>query len=400
MSAETSGRGGALHVDVGCDVDDLVTTAVHEAFAGTDEVGFQVAVCMDGDLIVDVCAGVADCESDRPVDAETLFPVFSVTKGVVTTAILRAADDGRLDLDAPISRYWPQFARGGKATTTVTDLLTHSVGIPAMPDRCSISQMCDWDQMVTAVENMTPLWEPGTETGYHAYTYGWMAGELLCRASGASDPKACLYEALSGVGVTDFWIGLEPSRLNRVATLYTQPGEHRPSPTTLFDRVLPAAIRPQPVVFNRRDVQLACLPAAGGIGTAAGLAQMYDALASGARIGSTDHGEPLKGSSAVKAAEAQTEAVDLVLGRPIRKGLGYFLSGGDNPQTAPMGGSRAFGHPGSGGSNAWADTTHGAGIAILKNLMAGPAESSIMTIAAAARQAAARVRARCGESTS
>jgi CubicO group peptidase (beta-lactamase class C family) len=357
------------------DVDGIVAAAARRAFAGSPEIGMQVAVCLGGDLIVDVSIGYADAPGGRPVGSGTLFPVFSVTKGLVATAVHRAADEGLLDLAAPVSAYWPEFAAGGKAGATVADVLTHSVGIPAMPDGCTVEQMCDWQHMTAAVAAMPAMWQPGRATGYHAYTYGWIAGELLRRVRGDGDPSATMSGALAGLGVSDFWIGLPEAQLGRVATLHASTAGPARGPNALFDRALPAATRPQPRVFNRPEVRRACLPAAGGIGTAASLARLYDRLAA---------------ARPDAATRLQTDAEDLVLGRRIRKSLGYFLSGGDNPQTVPMGRHAAFGHPGSGGSTAWADTTLGAGIAITKNWMAGPAEPSILIVADAARAAAER----------
>ena len=233
------------------DVDGIVAAAAREAFAGRPEVGMQVAVWLGGELIVDVSVGYADLDGRRPVDRDTLFPVFSVTKGLVATAIHRAADDGLLDLTAPVSAYWPGFAAGGKAAATVADTLTHSVGIPAMPDGCTVEQMCDWQHMTSAVEAMPALREPGRATGYHAYTYGWIAGELLRRVRGDDDPAATMSNALAELGVGNFWIGLPAAQLDRVATLYTGPGGPARGPNALFDRALPgrdqtAAERVQP----------------------------------------------------------------------------------------------------------------------------------------------------------
>ena len=273
---------GEVPVGAAADVGGIVAAAARLAFAGSPEVGMQVAVCLGDELIVDVSIGYADVAGGRPVDGGTLFPVFSATKGLVATAIHRAVQDGRLELAAPISAYWPEFAAGGKAGATVADSLTHSVGIPAMPDGCTVEQMCDWPYMTSAVAAMPALWPPGSATGYHAYTYGWIAGELLRRARGGSDPAAIMNDALAELGVSDFWIGLPAAQLGRVATLHASPDGPRPGPNPLFDRALPAAIRPQPGVFNRPDVQQACLPAAGGIGTAASLARLYGRLAAAA----------------------------------------------------------------------------------------------------------------------
>jgi CubicO group peptidase (beta-lactamase class C family) len=394
----TGSRGDdALAIAVARDVDGIVADAARAAFAGSSEVGMQVAVCRGDDVIVDVSVGYADADR-RPVESSTLFPVFSVTKGLVSSGVLRACDEGLLELGAPIADYWPQFAGAGKSGASVADLLTHSVGIPAMPDGATVEQMCDWQHMVQAVERMTPIWSPGTATGYHAYTYGWIAGELLRRVRGdAGTPAATMNAVLADLGVTDFWIGLPDTEADRVATLYTAPSGPRPAPTPLFARALPSALRPQPAVFNRAEVRRACLPAAGGIGTATALARLYGALAAQAvdgRQGAREPGGggavPLRASTVRRAAELRTDAEDRVLGQRVRKGLGFFLDGPDNPQTVPMGRHAAFGHPGSGGSTAWADTTLGVGIAITKNWMARPDEPSILTLAEAARTAAER----------
>jgi CubicO group peptidase (beta-lactamase class C family) len=387
----TDPRGsGPVPVAAVRDVDGIVAAAARRAFDGSPEVGMQVAVWLGGELIVDVSIGHADLAGRRPVESGTLFPVFSVTKGLVATAVHRAAEDGLLDLTAPVAAYWPEFAAGGKAGATVADMLTHAVGIPAMPDGCTVEQMCDWQHMTSAVEAMPAMWEPGRATGYHAYTYGWIAGELLRRVRGDDDPAATMSNALAELGVSDFWIGLPAAQQGRVATLYASPGGPARGPNALFDRALPAATRPQPGVFNRPQVQRACLPAAGGIGTATSLATLYGRLATAVSAGAGADRPPVAQATATAATRLQTDAEDLVLGRRIRKSLGYFLSGGDNPQTVPMGQHAAFGHPGSGGSTAWADTTLGAGIAITKNWMAGPAEPSILIVADAARAAAVR----------
>src|SRR5215211_2486985 len=137
------------------------------------EVGVQVAAYLDGKLVIDTCAGLADEASGRPVDGETLFTAFSISKGITATCIHILADRGFIDYDEPIGSYWPEFAAKGKAKTTVRDALTHRAGIPQDPAGVDSGMVGDWQAVCRATADLEPLWEPGTEIGYHPLTYGW-----------------------------------------------------------------------------------------------------------------------------------------------------------------------------------------------------------------------------------
>ena len=168
------------------DRDGQIAKAIDGALA-RGEIGLQVAAYLDGKLVLDVCGGSADQTTDRMVDGDTLFTVFSATKGVAATALHIQAERGLLEYDRPISQYWPEFAQQGKGQVTVRQTLDHSIGVPGMPPGCTIDQMCDWDFMTAAIAAMAPVWEPGTKHGYHAYTFGWMVGELVRRADRVTD---------------------------------------------------------------------------------------------------------------------------------------------------------------------------------------------------------------------
>src|SRR5262245_14906513 len=151
-----------------------VEEAVREAVAAGREVGLQVAVVVEDEVVFETAAGLADTAEGRPVDAGTLFPVFSATKGVTATAVHLQAERGLLTYDTPIAEYWPEFAQGGKERATVRHALVHQVGIPQMPPNTTVEDMADWELMTAAVAALPALWEPGTRMGYHAYTYGWI----------------------------------------------------------------------------------------------------------------------------------------------------------------------------------------------------------------------------------
>lgn len=164
----------------------LVQEYLLEMVETTDEVGLQVACYLKGELVVDAWAGLADEASGRAVDGETLFTVFSCTKGVTSTAVHLLAERGKLAYDASIGTYWPEFACNGKEGITVRDVMTHRAGLPHMPDGVTPELICDWDYMCGALAASSPIWEPGTKTGYHAYTFGWLLGEVVHRTDGRS----------------------------------------------------------------------------------------------------------------------------------------------------------------------------------------------------------------------
>jgi len=156
-----------------------VGSLLEKLVSGGEELGLQVAAYHNGRLVVDAWAGLADAATGRAVDGDTLFTVFSTTKGIVYTAIHMLAERGLLDYDDPVSRYWPAFAARGKGSVTIRQVLDHSAGVPQMPEGATPEDICDWDRICAAIAELPLLWEPGTRTGYHAFTIGWILGEVL-----------------------------------------------------------------------------------------------------------------------------------------------------------------------------------------------------------------------------
>src|SRR5438270_60750 len=143
------------------DVNGRIQQVLNDLIADELELGVQVAAYLDGELVVDTWAGRADEASGRQVDGDTLFTVFSTTKGITATCIHMLAERGKLDYDAPIAKYWPEFAAHGKEKATVRDGLTHRVGIPQMPDGATPELISDWDAITSAIAELEPVWEPG-----------------------------------------------------------------------------------------------------------------------------------------------------------------------------------------------------------------------------------------------
>lgn len=346
--------------------------------ASGDELGLQVAAYHEGRLVIDAWSGVADRESGRPVEGGTLFTSFSVTKGVVATAIHILAERGVLDYDTPVAAYWPEFGQNGKQAATLRHVLTHTEGVPQMPDPVTPEMLGDWELMCRLIAAQAPLWEPGTKTGYHAYTFGWILGEIVRRADGRRIEQVIVDEITGPLGIDDWYLGMPdvPAIEPRMATLVTAPppaGAPALPPDALLFRAMPLSVFPAAHVYNRRDVRRAVIPAGGGIMSARGIARHYAALAEG---GTLDGVRVLSPERLQIATQLQTDAVDQVLGTPIRKALGWFLGAPLSPMSER---STAFGHPGAGGSTAFADPEYRFAAGITKNLLKNHADPTQAT---------------------
>jgi CubicO group peptidase (beta-lactamase class C family) len=371
-----------------------VQRIIDRFIAEGDEVGLQVAAYVDGKLAIDAWAGVADEASGRPVDGETLFTSWSTTKGFVATCVHILADRGKLDYDEPISTWWPEFAANGKETATDRHALTHSIGVPQMPEGVTPEMMTNWDAMCAAIATLPPLWKPGTKTGYHSWTFGWINGEIIRRVDGRPIAQFAREELCDPLGIEDFYLGIPDEVEPRVATL-RQAEDHR----AFFESLtgLPAQSMPLDVstaaVVNRPDIRRASIPGGGGIMNARAIARHYAVLAGhgeldGVRILSPERIDIIRA--------LQTDANDEMFQTRERKGLGYFLGGpeaeGSSAITGPNGGE--FGHAGNGGSHGFADPERRLAFGLTKNLL----RSGAMTQETVAFQIAEAIRAELRQS--
>jgi CubicO group peptidase (beta-lactamase class C family) len=358
-------------------LDDLVSSGV--------ELGLQVAAYLDGELVLDAWSGVADATTARPVDGDTLFVAFSCGKGVVATAIHLLAERGRIDYDAPVASYWPEFAANGKAGITVRQVLSHSAGIPQLPPGTSAEDLCDWNRICAGIAQLAPLWEPGTRSGYHARTMGFILGELIRRIDGRPINQFVRDELLQPLGITDLYFGVPPEVEPRIAHLEDGPALELPPPPpdSLLPVVFPPKLPPSAALFDRPDVRQACIPSSGGVMSARALARLYAMLACG---GDLDDVRLLSPERLAQATELQSDAVDAVLGWPINRALGYMLGGVGSAMGPSL---KVFGHPGSGGSIGFADPTQRFAFALLKTRLvaATPEEYAASRVAIATRSA-------------
>ena len=363
-----------------------VRDAFARNFAEHGEVGAGFSLVRDGTTVVDLWGGVADVSTLSPYTEDTLQLVFSTTKGATAVLASLLAQRGELDVDAPVSEYWPEFAQAGKGDIPVRWLLCHKAGLPYVDRELSVEECLAWETPTKALAAMAPIWEPGSAHGYHAVTYGWLVGEVLRRITGRSVGRLFADEVAGPLGI-EFWIGLPDDLQARVAPL-TNTGLNRQAPGMEAEapggeaqgmiEQLEALLGPGSLlikalggtsslalagngVFNQPEVRAAELPAANGVTNARSLAKMYAAV-----IGPVDGVGPLLTPEQIAAASTtQTSGGDRVLMMETTFGLGFMTSS----PFSPYGGPRAFGHAGAGGSVGFADPENGLGFGYVMNRM-------------------------------
>jgi CubicO group peptidase (beta-lactamase class C family) len=411
-------RGG--EVEIGGRVEpgfEGVRDAFAANFADHGEVGAGFSLVVGGRTVVDLWGGVADAATGAPYTEDTLQLVFSSTKGATAICANLLAQRGELDIDAPVSSYWPEFAQAGKGDIPVRWLLCHKGGLPFIDAPLGVEELLDWDTAAGALAAMTPIWEPGTAHGYHAVTYGWLVGEVVRRITGKSLGTFFADEVAGPLGL-EFWIGLPDDQQARVSPLTNRglrrrdgaaaaaaqaaaPGLDAEQPTgiaaaaaagvgqadgddgdgapglveTIEQLLGPGSLLVKALggsaalpfvsdgVFNRPDVRAAELPAANGVTTARSVARMYAAT-----IGSvegSDAGPLLTPEQLAAATTTQTSGADQVLFMETAFGLGFMTSSA----FSSYGGARSFGHSGAGGSVGFADPENGLGFGYAMNRM-------------------------------
>jgi CubicO group peptidase (beta-lactamase class C family) len=344
-------------------------------FEGRGERGAAVAVHHDGRLVVDLWAGEAEADRPgRPWARDTTQVIRSAGKGPAATVLLLLHQRGQLDLDAPVSTYWPQFKAAGKEHARVRHLLTHRAGVPALDRPLTVHQALDGVSGPQALAAQAPQWEPGTAHGYHAQTFSWLLGELVLRATGRTLGRWFAQEVARPLGL-DLWFGLpaeQAPRMGRIAPVEAPPVPRseglrtRPKrsvldayadPNSLTRRAFGAI---EPGVDENEPAYLAAeLAASNAVGTARSLALFHAAL-----IGPVGGRPPLFAPATLTAARsAESEGPDRVLVVGTRFGHGFMLHG----PSCPLLGPGSFGHPGRGGSLGFADPESGTGFGYVTN---------------------------------
>ncbi|MEU8358622.1 serine hydrolase domain-containing protein [Nonomuraea sp. NPDC048882] len=340
------------------DLQDRIQRHPDALVGGGVEAGLQVAVYQNGALIVDVVAGPADPATGRPLTSGTPIFGFSTGKNIAATLAHMLVARGFLGYDSLVTDHWPEYGVRGKATTTLRHVLTHTTGLPAMPREITPAELPDWSRVCAALAAAEPRRPPGAAMGYHAYTFGYLVGELARRTTGRPMRELLREWITAPLGIEgQLYFAAPPESLPGLARL-EQRAEQWPAVPASGDAILaPWESGPRADFGNDREILCADIPSV-GIATARGLAAMFDALLRGELVGSARVGE---------LSALAYEGVDQVFGTPARMALGFPLGRiGAPPKDNAEESSLAFGWPGGGGSYAYADPARGIAFALTK----------------------------------
>lgn len=333
----------AVHIHGYCDPRfSAVKDAFLENFESDSEVGASFAATIRGEYVIDLWAGYADAAKTKPWARDTIVNVYSTTKVMTALCALMLVDRNQLDLDSPVADYWPEFAQSGKGRVLVRHLLSHSSGVSGFDVPLLAEDLYDWDRITGILERQAPWWEPGSRSGYHMVTFGYLVGELVRRITGKTLGAFFRDEVAIPLGA-DFHIGLAEEHDARV-------GELIPPPPVKFAAIDPRSVAGKtlfnpaiPPGFSDRAWRAAEIPASNGHGNARSVARVGSLLACG---GGLDGVRLLSRETIDRAVEEQFDNTDLVLGIPVRWGLGFGLADGLLPCLYP----RTFYWGGLGGS--------------------------------------------------
>jgi CubicO group peptidase (beta-lactamase class C family) len=367
-------------------------SGVRDAFVGNfeagNELGASVAVTHHGKPVVDLWAGDAD-EHGRPWLEDTIVNVYSTTKTMTFTCVLMLADRGLVDFDEPVATYWPEFAANGKEGVLLRHLMSHSAGLSGFDPAITATDLYDWDGICKGLAAQAPWWEPGTGSGYHLVTQGYLLGEVVRRVTGKSVGTFFRDEIAGPLGA-DFFIGLPASEDARVADLvppdFEQMAASLPTAETsiatrsVLSCVLDAT---EPRTRAWRGAEI---PAAGGTGNARSVARVHSALACG---GTVDGVRLMSPETVEQVLVEQSNGTDKVLGVPMRFGMGFGLMSELIPLSPNP---RSFFWGGWGGSIAVIDLDAELSVAYVMNKMgngmAGDVRGGVIAFAAAAAASA------------
>ena len=326
--------------------------AVKDAFAANfeagEELGARFTLVEAGEVVLDLWAGWADRARSKPFDDRTLTPVFSTTKAVAALLIARLVDEGKLDYGQTVASVWPGFAANGKASITIEQVMSHQEGLSGFPDQMDPALWFDWDAICARLAAMAPLWPPGTASGYHPITFGYLAGEIFKRVEGRTMGTALREDLAQPFGL-DLWIGLPDSEFGRVAELQRPSG--LPDFGHLNEATRAAFLTPwsQPGGRSQAEWRRMEIPSANGHCTALALARLMGALAND---GWLDGEDILSPGLIAEASRERIRGQDLVLPFEMSWAAGFMR----NEAVHPWGpGNATFGHSGWGGSCAFAD---------------------------------------------
>ncbi len=300
-----------------------VRDAFEANFSERGDVGASVAVTREGEYVVDLWGGHRDAAGSEPWQADTIVNVYSTTKTMAALCLLLLADRGEVNLYERVSKYWPRFAQNGKDGVEVRHFLSHSAGLSGLDEPVTADDLYDWEKIVGALERQAPWWPPGTASGYHAVTQGYLIGEVVRRISGQTLGTFFRREIAEPLGA-DFHIGTGPEYHDRIAELVPPPAG--PASQADPDSIAARTFRNPPVDARAAKTagwRQAEIPAANGHGNARSVVRVQTAVAN---LGSAFGKRLLSEAGARAVFDEQINGTDLVLGVPVRFGMGYGLT--------------------------------------------------------------------------
>jgi CubicO group peptidase (beta-lactamase class C family) len=345
------------------DIQRQIQEAIDGMVESGAERGLQAAVYRNGEEVASAVAGIADPDTGRLVAPDTPIYCYSVGKGATSTVAHVLVERGLFDYDTPIVEIWPEFGAHGKEAATVRHVLTHTVGVPGIPEDTTPEDLCDWDKMCAVIADAEPWWEPGTRIAYHAYPFGYIVGEIVRRATGKPISQILREEVAGPLGITEeIYFGMPESEHHRLARLEDAQGSAEflasmPDDSPFF-KLGPRPTTPTAEFGNRRDILSADIPA-GGKMSARAVARMYAAL-----MDEVDSVRLVSPERLREISAGTFSGVDEIMGFPTTWALGYSVGG---IGTASQETSTVLGVGGVGGSYACADTATGVAWALTKN---------------------------------
>jgi CubicO group peptidase (beta-lactamase class C family) len=332
------------------------------------DLGASVSVTIEGETVVDLWGGWSDVDHTTPWVEDTITNVWSTTKTMTSLSALVLADRGELNVDAPVADYWPEFAANGKEHIEVRHLMSHTSGVSGWAQPVVLEDIYDWDKSTAMLAAQAPWWEPGTASGYHMLNHGHLVGEVIRRISGRGLAQFFAEEVAGPLGA-DFSIGVRPEDVHRVSPIV-------PPPAMAVDFSAVDPNSPAMKTFTGPPIQLAAaltdawrradIGAANGHGNARSVARIQAVVANG---GAVDGVELLSPKTIDRIFEEQSNGIDLVLGIPLRFGIGYGLPEPTTFSYVPDGRICFWG--GAGGSLIIIDVDRRMTVAYMMNKMAG-----------------------------
>ncbi len=338
-------------------------TKVLDAFAANfsedEDTGACCTVYHLGVPVVDLWGGFADVARTRPWQEDTIVNMMSCAKGLAAFGLHQLVDRGKVDLDAPVYKYWPEFRQNGKEGVLVRHILDHRAGLPVLTAPLPATAIFDWDAIITALQEQAPLFPPGATPAYHIRTMGFLVGEVIRRVSGHPIGEYLHDEVCKPLGM-DFYIGTPRSEYPRIAEFVPSRKNTVLDTATLDPASLlakAAAQQPKDLDYNSEIWRASVIPSSNGHGNARAIAKFYALMANGGEL----DGVRLIGKTAIdRALEEQHNETEVIMGRRYHQALGFILN---SPPVVVMGlNPRAFGHHGAGGSIGMGDREHGVSV--------------------------------------